>query len=407
MPTRAPGPSDPVAVEVTPGTWFVPGWVNVAAFATADGLVLVDAGLAGDARRIHTAVRSVTDLPLHTVVFTHGHVDHAFGLRAFLEAGDRPRIVAHVGVAERFRRYARTAGYNAGINAVQFGIPPEAVRWPRTDADFAWPDVTYTDALDLEIGGETFCLRHARGETDDGTWVWVPGRKVLACGDLFIGVAPNAGNPQKVQRYPRDWARGLRAMAACDAEILLPGHGLPITGAARVRAALTESAELLEHLYDETLAMMNAGARLDEIIHTVRAPEHLLARPYLRPIYDEPEFIVHNIWRLLGGWYDGNPATLKPAPDAAVAAEVAALAGGPGKLARRAVELAEAGDLRLAGHLAEWAALAAPEDAAVHGARAEVFERRRAAESSTMARGVFGAAARESREATGEAPERR
>ena len=46
----------------------------------------VAAGLAGDARRIHAAVRSVTDLPLHTVVFTHGHVDHAFGLRAFLEA---------------------------------------------------------------------------------------------------------------------------------------------------------------------------------------------------------------------------------------------------------------------------------------------------------------------------------
>ena len=50
---------------------------------------------------------------------------------------------------------------------------------------------------------------------------------------------------------------------------------------------------------------------------------------------------------------------------------------------------------------------AAPEDRAVHAARAEVFERRRAAETSTMARGVFGGAARESREAAGEAPERR
>jgi len=24
--------------------------------------------------------------------------------------------------------------------------------------------------------------------------------------------------------------------------------------------------------------------------------------------YDDPEFVVHNIWRLYGGWYDGNPA---------------------------------------------------------------------------------------------------
>src|SRR5947199_7150030 len=120
--------------------------------------------------------------------------------------------------------------------------------------------------------------------------------------------------------------------------------------------------------------MMNAGARLDDIVHTVRAPAHLLARPYLQPVYDEPEFVVRNIWRLYGGWYDGNPATLKPAPDAAVASEIAALTGGVRRLADRALQLAADGDdasIRLAGHLAELAALAAPDDAGVHAARAE------------------------------------
>ena len=62
--------------------------------------------------------------------------------------------------------------------------------------------------------------------------------------------------------------------------------------------------------------MMNEGAPLDDIIHTVRAPRRLLERPYLRPVYDEPEFIVRNVWRLYGGWYDGNPARLKPPRDA-------------------------------------------------------------------------------------------
>jgi len=143
--------------------------------------------------------------------------------------------------------------------------------------------------------------------------------------------------------------------------------------------------------------MMNAGARLDEIIHTVHAPQSLLDKPYLRPIYDEPEFVVRNVWRLYGGWHDGNPAHLKPAPDAAVAVEVAALAGGPERLAARARELTAAGELRLASHLAEWAAEAAPEDEEVQCARAEVFEARVAAEASTMSKGIFGAAARESR----------
>ena len=117
-------------------------------------------------------------------------------------------------------------------------------------------------------------------------------------------------------------------MVALSPEVLLPGHGVPVVGADRVREALTSTAELLESLHEQTLAMMNAGARLDEIIHSVRAPSHLLEKPYLRPVYDDPEFIVRNTWRLYGGWYDGNPARLKPAPDAVLAAEVASLAGG-------------------------------------------------------------------------------
>jgi alkyl sulfatase BDS1-like metallo-beta-lactamase superfamily hydrolase len=143
--------------------------------------------------------------------------------------------------------------------------------------------------------------------------------------------------------------------------------------------------------------MMNQGASLDEIVHTVRAPAELLERPYLRPVYDEPEFVVRNIWRLYGGWYDGLPSRLKPAPDADVARELAALAGGPAALAARATELADVGDLRLAAHLADWAAFAAPEDATVHAARAAVYDLRVAAEASTMSKGVFRWAADESR----------
>jgi hypothetical protein len=75
---------------------------------------------------------------------------------------------------------------------------------------------------------------------------------------------------------------------------------------------------------------------------------------------------------------------------------VAALAGGPGKLAERALEVADSGDLRLAGHLAEMAALAAPTDPGVHRVRAEVFRRRAAAEPSLMAKGVFSWAMRDS-----------
>jgi alkyl sulfatase BDS1-like metallo-beta-lactamase superfamily hydrolase len=382
--------------EVAPGIAFIPAFGNISAFALEGALLLVDTGNFFRARVNFERVRAWTGLPLETVVYTHGHVDHVFGLDPYEEEAASagrpgPHVVAHELVPERFDRYKLTAGYNGVINARQFKMP--SFEWPT---DYRYPDETYTRRHDIEVGGERFELHHGKGETDDATWVWVPGRRVLCTGDLFIWASPNCGNPQKVQRYPREWAQALRQMAALEPELLLPGHGWPIAGADRVRQALGDTADLLDSLVDQTLALMNAGARLDEIVHTVAAPPDLLERPYLRPVYDEPEFVVRTVWRLYGGWYDGNPAHLKPAPDAALARELADLAGGVERLADRAASLAASGDLRLAGHLAELAAQAAPADPGVHAVRAAVFAQRAGEELSTMSKGVFSWAAAES-----------
>ena len=144
--------------------------------------------------------------------------------------------------------------------------------------------------------------------------------------------------------------------------------------------------------------MMNAGASLYTILHEVKPPRDLIEKPYLRPVYDDPEFIVHNIWRQYGGWYDGNPAHLKPAREEDLAAEIASLSGGAPRLAERARELAASGNLRLAAHLAEMAGAAAPDDQEVHAARAEVFEKFAESEPSVMAKGIYRWAVKESRD---------
>ena len=382
--------------ELEPGIAFVSSFANVTALDTPEGLVLIDTGGFPFAARVHQAIRGWSSRPLHTAIYTHGHVDHVFGVPPFEEeARSRgwapPVVVGHQALAARFERYRRTAALNASINERQFQVP---VRWPT---DYRHPDVTFASTLDVTVGGVELGLTHARGETDDHLWVWVPDRKLLCTGDFFIWAAPNAGNPQKVQRFPLDWAQALRRMAELGAELMCPGHGFPIRGADRIRQALGETAELLESLHDQTLALMNAGATLDDVVHTVRAPAHLLERPYLHPIYDEPEFVVRNLWRLYGGWWDGDPAHLKPAPAAALAAELAELAGGAARLAERARGLAERGELALACHLAELAAQAAPGDAVVVGVRAAVYQRRAEHETSLMARGVYRWAAERKR----------
>jgi glyoxylase-like metal-dependent hydrolase (beta-lactamase superfamily II) len=121
-----------------------------------------------------------------------------------------------------FHRYRRTVGWNTAINQRQFGLPVAAWEFP---SDFRDPDVTYREELTFRRGDLAFELHHSLGETDDATWTWLPDRRILHAGDLFIWAVPNAGNPQKVQRYAGEWAAALREMAGLGAEVLWPGTG--------------------------------------------------------------------------------------------------------------------------------------------------------------------------------------
>ena len=374
---------------------FMSAFSNALILRTDGGLVFVDTSSLFHANAMYEAVRDWTKDRVHTGIYTHGHVDHVFGLLRFHEEaearGEPPaRILAHAACRDRFDRYRLTNGYNGHINARQFGFPR-----PIFPQEFRYPDETVGDLHRLEIGGLSIELHHDRGETDDAIWAWLPERRAIYTGDLFIWAAPNCGNPQKAQRYPREWAAGLRKMAELRAESLFPGHGPPIFGADRVERALCESAELLETICEQTLSMMNEGATLNDVLHGVVIPGVLLERPYLRPIYDDPLFIVRNLWRLYGGWYDGNPAHLKPSPERELAGALAALAGGARALATRAETSCADGQLALACELIEFAWQADPDDDWIRGVRAALYRTRARAETSLMAKGIYNAAARE------------
>ena len=126
------------------------------------------------AGEVHRTLRAWSPRRLHTAVYSHGHIDHVFGVPVWAaesaEAGwPEPVVVAHEALPARFDRYIMTAGYNGIINRRQFNI--ESFEWPT---EYRYPDRTYRDHLDLDVGGRRAELHHAKGETDDHTWTYLP-----------------------------------------------------------------------------------------------------------------------------------------------------------------------------------------------------------------------------------------
>ena len=388
-------------VELAERTWFASQGAGVVAFETDDGLVLVDNGPAFFADELAARIRSVTEAPVHTAVYTHGHVDHAYCLDRYLAPGqDAPRVIGHVAMQERFARYEQTPRHNYFVNSRQFGGTVEhADLEDGNDASFDHfgvspmpPDTYYEHELDIEVGGVRFELRHCRGETDDHTWVFCPDRGVLAPGDLFIWAVPNGGNPQKFQRYPWEWADGLRAMAAKAPVSMGSGHGgYVVDDADKLQRMLVGTADYVSSICDQALAALeeNSPPHVD-VVHAVDLPE--TDEPWLRALYDDPEFLIRSTVRYYGGWYSGRPSELKPARRDELAQAVVGLSGGAAALAEHAQSLMDANP-RVACHLADFALEAEPGNEVVQAAVAAVYDRRADHEPGLMSTNLFRSAA--------------
>src|SRR5215471_5409950 len=122
------------------------------------------------ARRLLEEIRKVTDLPIRFVVNTHYHLDHTGGNKVFAEAG--AAIIAHKNLAAWLR-----------TENMKFFPNPTPEQKARVEG-LVVPQLTYTEGVDLDLGGRAVRVVYFPGHTGGDSVVFVPDANVLFAGDL-------------------------------------------------------------------------------------------------------------------------------------------------------------------------------------------------------------------------------
>ena len=355
-------------VRVADGVYVAVGYsmANVTLIVGESGTVIVDTtSKVDDAQAVKAEFAKFSSAPVRAIIYTHSHPDHTGGASVFAGA-DRPAIYSHQLFVERvpdLGRAGRDGGdqfgstlpdvlYINGGTGTEFGRPsgPAAMKTGSLP-----PTKTFTgDRLALTVAGVRLELLHTPGETNDGISVWLPDKRVLLTGDLFLKAFPNLYAIRGAAPRPvMTWVGSLTRLIALGAEHVVPGHTRPVAGATNARAALMAYRDGIKSIYDQTLEGMKKGERPNELVAHVRLPPHLADSPYLQEFYGTVEWSVRAIYSDHLGWFDGNATHLFPMPEAERAQKIVELAGGVPQTLARAREALAKSEFRWTAELAD------------------------------------------------------
>lgn len=350
---------------VAPGVHVVGGMGNALSVEIDEGVLQIDTGQSvKQAHDMLVRLREITDAPVHTIVYSHGHLGYNNAVETWLDDAQRrgeppPRVLAHANLVRRWQRYRETEGLQKLFVELQLRIP---VGGFDTDLQLRMPDETFTDALHFTSNGRRVDVVWAPSETDDAVVVWIPEERLLYGGAAITPSIPNVGTPLRSLRDPVRWAATLDRLADLAPAIVVMEFGPALEGEELIQKILRSTAEALRWVRREVVERMNRGLGIEEILHQITFPPELFDRPWMLPLYGHPDYLVRDVFRAENGWWDRNPTNLHPAPPDAAAAAVLSAISDRTMVLSRARELAAAGEPQLALHVVDLLARAPGND---------------------------------------------
>ncbi len=222
---------------------------NVLAYASAEGLVLVDSGAPAQADAVMAAVRGLmpaSSAPRVTLFNTHWHLEHTGGNEAVRQAG--ATIIAH----ENTRLWMATPVWSPA---------EDRYRQPRPAA--ARPDKTFYDRGSMTTAGERIEYGYLiAAHTGGDIYVRFRDANVLAVGD----VASPTHDPE-LDWFTGAWIGGrvdamARLLTMCDDRTrIVPGYGPVMT-----KAQLAAEHDVMKTIYDRVFDLVRKGDEATDML---------------------------------------------------------------------------------------------------------------------------------------------
>lgn len=331
------------------------GVSNTNLIATSEGNVVFDTGLAIQAAKQRRLLGDAVPGSITHVILSHSHSDHVGGTRFWVEDGTE--IVAHAEFPEEQRYLKQLEPYLWHRNRTLFPFMPES---PPDIGFLAYghtvPTVLVDDGAPLrfEQGGIRFEVLPTPGaEGADNLCLWLPDQKILFSGDFFGPLFPQFPNVftmrgEKV-RKPIEYINSLERIIALEPEIIVPSHNDPIVGKAQILASLVKMRDAVRFVHDATVAGMNAGKTMNELMAEIALPPEL----ELSQVHGLVSWAVKSIWEYYATWFHFDSTTeLYAVPVSSVYGDLVELAGAEALVIRARAHL-EAGRSLQALHLLE------------------------------------------------------
>ena len=305
------------------------GISNAVAVLGETSVILIDAlDSTGYGEEMKADLARLTDKPVKTIIYTHGHPDHRGGAGVFRDTVEE--VIAFAPKKPVLKYYDRLKDVLNQRGAYQFGYgltDEETISqgigiregWAvgKGSLDFIAPTTIYhEDEVERVIDGIKLKMVSAAGETDDQIFVWLEEDQVICTGDNYYGCWPNLYAIRGTQyRDIAAWADTLGVILSYDAKALLPGHTRPVMGREQIKDQIGTFRDAIEYVLLETLDCMNKGMTISETAEQVKLPEKYLDKEYLGEFYGTVEWSVKSIYCGYVGWFDGNAAGLMPVSD--------------------------------------------------------------------------------------------